>query len=144
LEVQILSDEIHFSHSIECEILEQLKIYSSLNRRLQIPNVSTRLSGPHIEGVAETILDALEYSAIPLTQGRIFIWYGKLFPQNRSGLFILQVGFAKILNICIDRIQISFTIYVSVYVRRVQQRCPLLFRMWPKDQESLSLQFPEF
>ncbi len=92
LEAQILADEIHYSHSIEGEILEQLKIYSSLCRRLQIPNVSTRLSGPHIEGVVDTLLDALEHSDISLTHERIFSWHRKLFPQNRNGPFILQVG----------------------------------------------------
>ena len=56
LEARILSDEIHNSHKIEGEILEELQIYTSLCRRLKVPNVSMKLSGPHVEGVVEICL----------------------------------------------------------------------------------------
>ncbi|ADY12363.1 Fic family protein [Sphaerochaeta globosa] len=91
LEARIFTDEIYHSHEIEGEVLEQLKIYSSLCRRLQVPNASMHLSGPHIEGVVETLLDALK-SSLPLTHQRIFSWHRTLFPQNLSGPFIIHAG----------------------------------------------------
>lgn len=50
-EVQILVDEIYHSHEIEGEHLEQVKLYSSLSRRMQLPRASMQLSGTHIERV---------------------------------------------------------------------------------------------
>lgn len=92
LEARILSDEIHNSHKIEGEILEELLIYSSLCRRLHVPNASMKLSGDHVEGVVENLLDALENSKLPLTENRIFSWHTRLFPQGSRGHFPLQVG----------------------------------------------------
>ena len=92
LEAQILADEIHYSHGIEGEVLEQFKIYSSLCRRLQVPKASMKSSGPHIEGVVQTLLDALEHSQLPLTQERLFSWHRTLFPQGKSGPFSLHAG----------------------------------------------------
>ncbi|WP_320129806.1 Fic family protein [uncultured Sphaerochaeta sp.] len=92
LEAQILSDEIHDSHSIEGERLDELQIYSSLCRRLKVPSASMTMSGAHVEGVVENLLDALENSRFPLTKERIFSWHSRLFPQGRSGPFLLNIG----------------------------------------------------
>ncbi len=92
LEARVLTDEIHNSHRIENEVLEQLQIYTSLCRRLQLPNASIRPSGDHIEGVVENLLDALGNSRLPLTEERVFTWHIRLFPQRLSGPFLLQVG----------------------------------------------------
>jgi len=92
LEARILSDEIHNSYKIEGENLEELQIYFSLCRRLQVPNASMEMSGPHVEGVVENLLDALGNAASPLTEGRVLAWHTRLFPQGRSGPFALQAG----------------------------------------------------
>ncbi len=91
-EAQILADEIYHSHEIEGEVLEHLKLYSSLCRRLQIPNASMHLSGPHIEGVVETLLDALEHGHEPLTQERLFSWHRTLFPHKVNGPWRINAG----------------------------------------------------
>ncbi|MDY0289016.1 MAG: Fic family protein [Sphaerochaeta sp.] len=92
LEARILSDEINNSHKIEGEILEELQIYTSLCRRLQVPNASMKMNGPHVEGVVENLLDALGNAKIPLTEGRLLAWHSRLFPQGRSGPFSLHAG----------------------------------------------------
>lgn len=92
LEAHILSDEIHNSHKIEGEMLDVLHIYASLCRRLQVPNASMKMSGPHVEGVVENLLDALGNATSPLTEGRVLAWHTRLFPQGCSGPFSLQSG----------------------------------------------------
>ncbi len=92
LEARILSDEILNSHKIEGEILEELQIYTSLCRRLKVPNVSMKLSGPHVEGVVENLLDALGNAKSPLTEGRLLAWHTRLFPQGRSGPIPVHAG----------------------------------------------------
>ena len=92
MEAQILTDEIYHSHEIEGEVLEQRKLYSSLCRRLQVPNASMHLSGSHIEGVVETLLDALEHGQVPLTQERLFSWHRTLFPNNVNGPWRINAG----------------------------------------------------
>ncbi len=91
-EAQILTKEIHHSHEIEGEHLEQVKLYSSLSRRLHVPNASMKLSGPHIEGVVESLLNALQGSDKPLSHERLFSWHRTLFPQNISGPFPVLAG----------------------------------------------------
>jgi Fic family protein len=91
-EAQILTDEIYHSHEIEGEHLEQVKLYSSLCRRLHVPNASMKLSGPHIEGVVESLLDALKGSDKPVSHERLFSWHRTLFPQNISGPFSIRTG----------------------------------------------------
>ena len=92
LEARILSDEINNSHKIEGEILEELLIYTSLCRRLQVPKVSMKMSGPHVEGVVENLLDVLGNAKNPLTEGRLLDWHTRLFPQGHSSPFSLHVG----------------------------------------------------
>ncbi len=92
LEARILSEEIHNSHILEGEILEELQINTSLCRRLQVPNASMKMSGTHVEGVVENLLDALGNVQSPLAEGRLLTWYTRLFPQGHSGPFTLQAG----------------------------------------------------
>ena len=92
LEARILSEEIINSHKIEGEVLEELQIYTSLCRRLQVPNASMELRGVHVEGVVENLLDALGNAEIPLSEGRLLAWHTRLFPQGHSGPFSLHAG----------------------------------------------------
>lgn len=91
-EARTFTDEIYHSHEIEGEILEQQRIYSSICRRLQVPNASMQLSGPHIEGVVKTLLEALECAQSPLSHQRLWSWHRTLFPQNLSGPFLIHAG----------------------------------------------------
>ncbi|MDD2637150.1 MAG: Fic family protein, partial [Bacteroidales bacterium] len=50
------------------------------------------MSGPHVEGVVENLLDALGNATSPLTEGRVLAWHTRLFPQGCSGPFSLQSG----------------------------------------------------
>ena len=51
-----------------------------------------KISGEHVEGVVENLLDALENSQEPLTEERVFSWHRRLFPQRHSAPFLLTPG----------------------------------------------------
>jgi len=78
LEPRILPAEIYDSYKIEGEILENLQIYTSFCRRLQVPNISMTLGGPHFEKVVKNLLDALGSATCALPEGGIFAWHTRL------------------------------------------------------------------
>lgn len=51
-----------------------------------------KMSGTHMEGVVENLLDALGNVKSPLAEGRLLAWHTRLFPQGHSGPFTLQAG----------------------------------------------------
>lgn len=88
-----ITQEIEKSWSIEGEKLDELMVYSSVCRRLQIEdNIPHPTSGDHIEGIVDVMMDIVENAAMPLTEQRLFAWHRNFFPTGYSGELVIQTG----------------------------------------------------
>ena len=87
-----MTEEIVKSSEIEGEILNSEQVRSSLARRL---NIRLRQSAPpshHIDGMVESMVDAVENHTGKLTKKRLFGWHAALFPTGWSGMSKIRVG----------------------------------------------------
>lgn len=87
-----LTLEILKSSEIEGEILDRQQVRSSVARRLGMDIGGLTVADRHVEGVVETMLDATERYAEPLTEERLFGWHAAMFPAGRSGMARIKVG----------------------------------------------------
>ena len=87
-----LTQEILKSSEIEGEILDREQVRSSIARRLGLDIGGLTASYRHVEGVVETMLDATQRYAEPLTEERLFGWHAATFPAGRSGMARIKVG----------------------------------------------------
>ncbi len=87
-----LTEEITKSSEIEGEILNSEQVRSSLARRLNI-NVEKSVPESHrIDGIVQTIVDAVNNYKLPLTETRLFGWHAALFPTGYSGMYKIKVA----------------------------------------------------
>ena len=87
-----LTEEITKSSEIEGEILNSEQVRSSLARRLNI-NLSKEIQpSHHIEGMVETMMDAVRNFNKPIMKSRLFGWHASLFPTGYSGMQKIRVG----------------------------------------------------
>jgi Fic family protein len=87
-----LTQEILKSGEIEGEILDREQVRSSIARRLGLDIGGLTAADRHVEGVVETMLDATQRYAEPLTEERLFGWHAAMFPAGRSGMARIKVG----------------------------------------------------
>jgi Fic family protein len=87
-----LTQEILKSNEIEGEILDREQVRSSIARRLGMDIGGLTAADRHVEGVVETMLDATERYAEPLTEERLFGWHAAMFPVARGGMARIKVG----------------------------------------------------
>ena len=87
-----LTQEILKSSEIEGEILDREQVRSSIARRLGMDIGGLTAADRHVEGVVETMLDATERYAEPLTEERLFGWHAAMFPAGRTGMARIKVG----------------------------------------------------
>ncbi|MSR21423.1 MAG: Fic family protein [Gemmatimonadetes bacterium] len=87
-----LTQEILKSSEIEGEILDRQQVRSSIARRLGMDIGGLTAADRHVEGVVETMLDATERYAEPLTEERLFGWHAAMFPAGRTGMARIKVG----------------------------------------------------
>jgi Fic family protein len=87
-----LTQEILKSSEIEGEILDREQVRSSIARRLGMDIGGLTAADRHVEGIVETMLDATERYAEPLTEERLFGWHAAMFPAGRSGMARIRVG----------------------------------------------------
>ena len=87
-----LTEEITKSSEIEGEILNSEQVRSSLARQLNI-NLKTPAKQSHyIDGIVETMMDAVNNFNAPLTRERLFGWHASLFPTGYSGMHKINVA----------------------------------------------------
>lgn len=87
-----LTLEILKSSEIEGEILDRQQVRSSIARRLGMDIGGLTVADRHVEGVVETMLDATERYAEPLTEERLLGWHAAMFPAGRTGMARIKVG----------------------------------------------------
>jgi Fic family protein len=87
-----LTEEITKSSEIEGEILNSEQVRSSLAKRLDI-NLDNEIKPTHhIEGMVDSIMDAIKNFDEPLTKPRLFGWHASLFPTGYSGMQKIKTG----------------------------------------------------
>jgi Fic family protein len=87
-----LTQDVLTSSEIEGEALDQLRVRSSIARRLGMDIGALTPSDRHTEGVVEMMLDATQKCVESLTVERLFAWHAALFPTGRSGMTRIVVG----------------------------------------------------
>ena len=91
--VEILTQDIVSSFSIEGISLNTDDVRSSIIRRLGVTNIQTTGTSTHfMEGVVDMMLDATRNCSAPLDRERLFGWHSALFPTGRSGSYPITVG----------------------------------------------------
>jgi Fic family protein len=86
LQVTTLSKEIQQSGEIEGESLALLEVRSSIASRLGVEDAGIPSQNRQVEGTVELILDAVRNFEKPLTEERMLLWHGSLFPMGQSGI----------------------------------------------------------
>lgn len=87
-----LTSDVIKSNAIEGEHLDAEEVRSSIARRLGMDFGATKITGRHVEGAVEMMLDATQNFVRPLTAERLFGWHAALFPTGRSGMHKIIVG----------------------------------------------------
>jgi len=87
-----LTEEITKSSEIEGEILNSEQVRSSLARRLNIKLENPATESHHIDGIVQTMIDAVNNYKMPLTEERLFGWHASLFPTGYSGMHKIRVA----------------------------------------------------
>lgn len=87
-----LTEEITKSSEIEGETLNSEQVRSSLAKRLNIHLDCPAKESHHIEGIVQTMMDAVSNYQQPLTSERLFGWHAALFPTGFSGMNKIHVG----------------------------------------------------
>ena len=91
--VEILTQDIISSFSIEGISLNTDDVRSSIVRRLGVTNIPTTGTSTHyMEGVVDMMLDATGNCNVPVDRERLFGWHCALFPNGRSGAYPITVG----------------------------------------------------
>jgi len=80
------------SSEIEGEMLNYEQVRSSIARRLGIEYAGMIHADRNVEGVVETMLDAIQKYNEPHDQERIFGWHAALFPAGWSGMYRIDTG----------------------------------------------------
>lgn len=91
-ELETLTLDVLKSSEIEGEHLNPDQVRSSIARRLGLDAGGTEPADRQVEGVVETMLDATQRFAAPLTADRLFGWHAALFPTGRTGVRKITVG----------------------------------------------------
>lgn len=87
-----LTEEIIKSNEIEGELLNSEQVRSSLARRLNVTLEKFIPESYHIDGITQTMMDAVNNYKIPLTHERLFGWHAALFPKGYSGMHKINVA----------------------------------------------------
>jgi Fic family protein len=87
-----LVEEITQSSEIEGEILNSEQVRSSLARRLDITLEKFVPESHHIDGIVQSMMDAVHHYDIPLSEDRLFSWHASLFPSGYSGIRQINVA----------------------------------------------------
>ena len=91
--VEILTQDIVSSFSIEGVQLNTDDVRSSIVKRMGVTNIQTAGTSTHfMEGVVDMMLDATRNYDVPLDRERLFGWHSALFPTGRSGSYSITVG----------------------------------------------------
>jgi Fic family protein len=88
----IQANSIISSSAIEGEVLDPLKVRSSIARQRSLPYVENPVIDHHIDSVVAMSLDATQHPSQPLTLERLFSWHRALFPAGYSGLTPISTG----------------------------------------------------
>ena len=80
------------SSEIEGEFLEIEQVRSSIARRLGIDILGSVVTGRHVDGIVEMMLDATQRFDLPLTKDRLFGWHSALFPSGYSNIYKITVA----------------------------------------------------
>ncbi|MGH4038483.1 MAG: Fic family protein [Sphaerochaeta sp.] len=83
-QAQTITNEIERSWKIESENLDQISVYSSVCRKMNIEEQVKRQPTSHIDGIVDITLDALN-NTDELTESRLLGWHSKMFPTSTSG-----------------------------------------------------------
>lgn len=87
-----LTEEITKSCEIEGEILNSEQVRSSLAKRLNIHLEQNVQESHYIDGLIQTMIDAVNNYNNTLTAERLFAWHTALFPTGFSGIYKINVG----------------------------------------------------
>jgi Fic family protein len=80
------------SSEIEGEFLNYNQVRSSIARRLGMELHDLVDSGRDVDGVVEMMLDATQNYSKPLTEERLCSWHASLFPTGKSGMYKIETG----------------------------------------------------
>jgi len=87
-----ITSEVVKSSEVEGELLDELKVRSSVARKLGIDRAGLVESTRDIDGVVEMMLDATQRFGLPLSEDRLLGWRASLFSAGRSGLSRIRTG----------------------------------------------------
>jgi Fic family protein len=87
-----LTEEITKSSEIEGEILNSEQVRSSIAKRLNIKLENPPVKSYRIDGIVQSLMDAVYNHADPLTPKRLFGWHASLFPTGYSGIDKIKVA----------------------------------------------------
>jgi len=87
-----MTEEITKSSEIEGEILNSEQVRSSLARRLNIKLENPAVESHHIDGIVQSMIDAVNNYKNPLTSERLFGWHASFFPTGYSGIHKIKIA----------------------------------------------------
>ena len=87
-----LTEEITKSNEIEGDIINSEQVRSSLAKKLNINRTKQKNTAHRVDGIVETMLDAVTNFKKPLTKSRLFGWHASLFPTGYSGMNKINTG----------------------------------------------------
>ncbi|GGO30037.1 Fic family protein [Deinococcus humi] len=87
-----LTDDAARSTRIEGEVLDEMKVRSSVARRLGLPYAGLPELHCDVVGVVDVTLDATRNASESLTEDRLLRWHKALFPTGQSGITPILTG----------------------------------------------------
>ena len=92
----MFAKEIERSWRIEGEKLEELSVYSSVCRKLNIESQVKKKESSHIDGIVDVSIDAIMNDDKKLYKERLFKWHSQMFSNKISeGKFIICGGYRE-------------------------------------------------
>ncbi len=93
---KMFAKEIERSWRIEGEKLEELSVYSSVCRKLNIESQVKKKESSHIDGIVDVSIDAIMNDDKKLYKERLFKWHSQMFSNKISeGTFIICGGYRE-------------------------------------------------
>ncbi|MCL2833396.1 MAG: Fic family protein [Treponema sp.] len=87
-----LTEEILKSNEIEGEILNSEQVRSSLAKKLKIEQAIGKVASVRIEGIVDSMYDAVKNFKESVTKTRLCGWQASLFPSGYSGMNKINTG----------------------------------------------------
>lgn len=127
---KIIAKEIERSWKIEGEHLDELSVYSSVCRKLNIEDQIKAKKTSHIEKIVDVTIDAIRNINKTLDKNRIFNWHEKMFPLGLSQGKSINIGeYRKLpIDVISGEMGKEEIIYTALEADKVEDEMELFFK----------------